>query len=83
MLLIPFTRAVILCLLITTVTVFLMGIARIHMFILSVLSGGMWFALGIFEREFSKVINGGEDEQEKSISANKRAPSVSTAKRED
>ncbi len=57
MLLIPFTRAVILCLLLTTLTVLFMGIARIHMFILSVLSAGMWFALGLFEREFSKAMN--------------------------
>ena len=31
-----------------------MGVARIHMLILSFLSAGMWFALGIFEREYSK-----------------------------
>jgi len=82
MLLIPFTRAVILCLLLTTVTVFIMGVARIHMFILSVLSAGMWFALGLFQKEFSKVMNR-DEEEEKKIPANKKAPAVSAAKRED
>lgn len=89
-LLIPFTRAVIFCLALTTTTVFILGVARIHMFILTFLSVGMWFALGIFEREFSKIMsraegieNGNDAEKEKKLAASKRAPPVSTAKRED
>lgn len=54
--LVPFTRAVILCLCVTTTTVFLMGVARIHMFILSILGIGMYYALGIFQKEYSAFI---------------------------
>mmetsp|Transcript_456 Transcript_456/g.773 ORF Transcript_456/g.773 Transcript_456/m.773 type:complete len:108 (-) Transcript_456:1359-1682(-) len=54
LLLIPFTRVVICCLFVTTFSVFIMGVARIHMFILSFLSAGMWFSLGMFERDYSK-----------------------------
>jgi len=56
------------------------------MFILSFLSAGMWFALGLFEREYSKAMQSGttEDTDNKTPAAPvKRAPSISTSKRED
>ena len=56
-LLIPFTRAVIICLFLTTFTVFVLGVARVHMFILSALSIGFYFALGKFEREYRAFLN--------------------------
>ncbi len=55
--LIPFTRLIIICLFLTTSTVFIMGVARIHMFILSVLSAGFYFALGVFQREYQKFLD--------------------------
>jgi len=85
-LLIPFTRAVICCLFLTTVSVFALGVARIHMFILSFLSAGMWFALGLFQREYSKAMQSGITADASTIGKKvpvKRAPTVSTAKRED
>ncbi len=52
-LLIPFTRAVIACLFVVTTTTFVMGVARIHMFILSFLSAGMWISLGVFQKAYT------------------------------
>eukprot|EP01083_Nonionella_stella_P077042 210183_1 len=49
-LLIPFTRFVLACLFVVTTTVLVVGVARIHMFILSFLSAGMWISLGYFTR---------------------------------
>eukprot|EP00558_Chaetoceros_sp_UNC1202_P006506 CAMPEP_0197248154 /NCGR_PEP_ID=MMETSP1429-20130617/35206_1 /TAXON_ID=49237 /ORGANISM="Chaetoceros sp., Strain UNC1202" /LENGTH=102 /DNA_ID=CAMNT_0042709261 /DNA_START=101 /DNA_END=409 /DNA_ORIENTATION=+ len=84
--LIPFTRAVICCLFIITSTVFILGIARIHMFIMSVLSAGMYISLGIFHKEYQKVFadhkNGPTESLEKKVTQ-KKAPAVSERKRED
>lgn len=54
--LLPFTRLVIVCLCVTTFVVFLMGVARIHMIILTFLGIGMYYALGKFEKEYSAFI---------------------------
>lgn len=59
LMLIPFTRAVICCLFLTTFSVFLIGVARVHMLILSFLSGGMWFALGYFEKAYKNAMHQG------------------------
>eukprot|EP01083_Nonionella_stella_P121411 364753_1 len=85
-LLVPFTRGVVCCLFLTTSTVFCLGVARIHMFILSVLSVGFFFALGLFQKEYKKLIDKHEDVTVAApISTKKstRAPTVSKAKRED
>ena len=88
-LLIPFTRAVIGCLFLTTSTVFVMGVARIHMFILSLLSIGFYFALGKFEREYKLFLDGTSSSQVDAAAAAKKkmaastGKSVSKAKRED
>jgi hypothetical protein len=84
-LLIPFTRAVLCCLFFTTVSVFARGVARIHMFILSFLSAGMWFSLGLFQKEYSKAMQSGITADASTIG--KKVPAkratVSNAKRED
>ena len=85
-LLVPFTRAVIVCLFLITSTVFIMGVARIHMFILSFLCAGMWISLGVFQTEYTKFMNnrdGGEYDLPEKKLPSKKAPAVSSAKRED
>ncbi len=96
--LIPFTRLIICCLFLTTSTVFLMGVARIHMFILSALSVGFYFALGVFQREYTKFLDGdssssknvetvrnkgGENAKKSSSSTSSSRRNVLKAKRED
>mmetsp|Transcript_9162 Transcript_9162/g.11462 ORF Transcript_9162/g.11462 Transcript_9162/m.11462 type:complete len:107 (+) Transcript_9162:64-384(+) len=88
-LLIPFTRAVVCCLFITTSTVFVLGVARIHMFILSVLSVGFYIALGIFQKEYKKAFAeppsgpGSSGNGVGTSKVTKRTRPVSKAKRED
>jgi hypothetical protein len=53
--LLPFVRFVIAILLILTVVAALLDVARIHMIILSFLSGGLLISLSFFESEFNKV----------------------------
>jgi ER protein Pkr1 len=53
--LIPFVRVIISILLVLTLMGFIAGVARIHMAVLSFLSGGLLFSLSMFEREFNKV----------------------------
>jgi hypothetical protein len=53
--LIPFVRVIITVLLVLTIMGFIAGVARVHMAILSFLSGGLLFSLSMFEREFNKV----------------------------
>jgi hypothetical protein len=84
--LVPFTRAVILCLCGTTSTVFLMGVARIHMFILSFLGLGMYYALGVFQKEYSALMMkniGTTKTQRKEISNQTTTSKVQHSKRED
>jgi hypothetical protein len=89
LLLIPFTRVVIFCLFLTTFSVFIMGVARIHMLILTFLSAGMWFALGLFEREYMKhmgPVNVGAVDPKNDVrigAKNKAVPDVSVSKRVD
>ncbi len=86
-LLIPFTRAVIACLFVVTATVFLMGVARIHMFILSFLSAGMWLSLGVFQKAYTAAFKGKEPApahaDKKKAKTTATSSSVSQAKRED
>ncbi|KAG7360538.1 hypothetical protein IV203_035637 [Nitzschia inconspicua] len=53
--LIPFVRVIITLLLVMTMMGFVAGVARVHMAVLSFLSGGLLFSLSMFEREFNKV----------------------------
>jgi hypothetical protein len=53
--LLPFVRVVIGCLLVLTLAAFLAGVARIHMAILSFLGVGLLFSLSFFESEFKRV----------------------------
>ena len=53
--LLPFVRFVIGILLVLTVIAALVDVARIHMVILSFLSGGLLVSLSFFESEFKKV----------------------------
>lgn len=56
--LLPFVRTVIACLLVLTTTAAAFGVARIHMIILTVLSTGLLFSLAFFEKEFKKMQGG-------------------------
>jgi hypothetical protein len=53
--LLPFVRVVIGCLLTLTVTTAILGVARVHMIILSGLSGGLLVSLYFFESEIKKA----------------------------
>mmetsp|Transcript_30733 Transcript_30733/g.45490 ORF Transcript_30733/g.45490 Transcript_30733/m.45490 type:complete len:99 (+) Transcript_30733:110-406(+) len=53
--LIPFIRIVIGCLMLTCMCAFGMGIARIHMIALSILSAGLLGSLSFFESEYNKL----------------------------
>jgi uncharacterized protein involved in cysteine biosynthesis len=53
--LLPFVRLVIGCLLCLTVAAAIAGVARIHMIILSFLSSGLLLSLQFFESEFKKA----------------------------
>ena len=55
-LLIPFIRTVITCLFLTTITAFIIGVARIHMAILSCLAGGLLLSISFFMSEYDKVL---------------------------
>ena len=54
-LLLPFVRLVIGFLLMLTTGAFFAGVARIHMAVLSVLSGGLLLSLSFFESEYKKA----------------------------
>jgi ER protein Pkr1 len=53
--LLPFVRMVIGCLLALTTTTAILGVARIHMIILSFLSAGLLASLHFFESEVKRV----------------------------
>lgn len=53
--LLPFVRLVVGLLLLLTTSAAVVGVARIHMIILSVLSGGLLLSLSFFESEFKRV----------------------------
>jgi ABC-type transport system involved in multi-copper enzyme maturation permease subunit len=55
--LIPFIRIVIILLMLTTSTTFVFGVARLHMGILTVLSGGLLISLSFFESEYKKAVS--------------------------
>jgi hypothetical protein len=60
--LLPFVRLVIGSLILLTMSAFAAGVARIHMAILTVLSGGLLFSLSFFESEYNKAkARGNED----------------------
>jgi uncharacterized protein involved in cysteine biosynthesis len=54
-LLLPFVRIVISILLVCTLTTFVVGVARIHMAILSFLSAGLLFSLHMFETAYNNI----------------------------
>ena len=68
-LLIPFIRTVIMCLFVTTVTAFLFGVARIHMFILSCLGGGLLLSISFFMSEYEKALENAKHKSAKSTDA--------------
>ena len=82
-LLVPFTRGIMVCLFILTVTIFIFGIARVHMAILSFLSLGLWITLGVFQKEYGKVMQGKAEGGTPSTITKKRRPAVNSSKRED
>ena len=53
--LIPFIRYTIGCLLLVCMAAFVSGVARIHMAILSFLSGGLLISLSFFQSEYEKM----------------------------
>mmetsp|Transcript_6424 Transcript_6424/g.6026 ORF Transcript_6424/g.6026 Transcript_6424/m.6026 type:complete len:96 (-) Transcript_6424:278-565(-) len=53
--LIPFIRYVIMLLLLVTSTAFILGVARIHMAVLSFLGGGLLLSISMFQSEYEKV----------------------------
>ena len=55
LLLIPFVRVIIGTLLVLTLAGFCVGIARIHMAVLSFLSAGLLFSISMFESEYKKA----------------------------
>lgn len=59
-LLLPFVKIVVALLLLTTITIFVAGVARIHMAILSFLSAGLLISLSVFEVEYKKAQEGRE-----------------------
>jgi hypothetical protein len=60
--LLPFVRLVIGLLLCLTTGAAIVGVARIHMVILSFLSGGLLISLSFFESEFKKARGGSSTE---------------------
>lgn len=90
--LIPFTRGVMVCLFLLTVTVFIWGVARVHMAILGVLSLGMYIVLGVFQTEYDTLVRsraagagGGGTKTNRSTggTTKRRRPAVASSKRED
>jgi len=75
--LLPFVRLVIVCLLVLCVTAAYFDVARLHMVILSVLSGGLLLSLQFFESEFKKLRGRG------SSSSNNNSASSSINKASD
>mmetsp|Transcript_33112 Transcript_33112/g.71663 ORF Transcript_33112/g.71663 Transcript_33112/m.71663 type:complete len:97 (+) Transcript_33112:138-428(+) len=55
--LIPFIRYVIMLLLVVCLAAFISGVARVHMAILSFLSGGLLVSLSVFQTEYEKMMN--------------------------
>ena len=55
--LIPFIRVVVMCLLTICTGCFVAGVARIHMFILGFLAGGLLISLSFFQQEYDRVHN--------------------------
>jgi hypothetical protein len=86
--LLPFVRLVIGCLILLTMSAFVAGVARIHMAILTVLSGGLLFSLSFFESEFNKAKarggNSGEDPSttKPATTANNTTSSSTTTKKQ-
>jgi hypothetical protein len=68
-LLIPFVRVVISLLLVCTISIFIAGVARIHMAILSFLSSGLLFSLWMFETAYNNMKNRNEGNSASSSSA--------------
>uniref|UniRef100_A0A7S0CHT6 Uncharacterized protein n=1 Tax=Proboscia inermis TaxID=420281 RepID=A0A7S0CHT6_9STRA len=56
-LVIPFIKFVIACLLVTCMATFAFGVARIHMGILSFLSTGLLISIIVFEKEYNRISN--------------------------
>ena len=68
LLLIPFVRVIIGTLLVLTLAGFCVGIARIHMAVLSFLSAGLLFSISMFESEYKKAQQYRNSSQTKSTS---------------
>lgn len=83
--LIPFIRMVIAFLMVVCLVTFISGVARIHMAILTLLSGGLLLSLSFFQSEYDKFHGGREEREKAEQDANadddvKKAPRRSTEK---
>ena len=73
LMLLPFVRTIICCLLALTGTAAFLGVARIHMIVLTILSSGLLGSLYFFESEFKKVNGRSQNRQnENKIEGNSR-----------
>jgi uncharacterized protein involved in cysteine biosynthesis len=80
--LLPFVRLVIALLMVLTVTSAVFGVARIHMIILSFLSGGLLLSLSFFESEFNKM-RGGPSRETSTMSDDEVKPKKGGAAKTD
>jgi hypothetical protein len=74
--LLPFVRVVIGFLLLLTLIGFFVGVARIHMAILSFLSAGLLISLSFFEQEYKRLSSRGNavrSDDDAPVSSNKNA----------
>jgi hypothetical protein len=78
-LLLPFVRLVITLLLICTVSIFIAGVARIHMAILSFLSGGLLVSLYMFENAYNNI----KGRQESGTNSSSSRPNNKTGNKTD
>lgn len=85
MALIPFIRYVIMLLLVVCLAAFICGVARIHMAILSFLSGGLLVSLSVFQSEYEKMTNsrqGGGAAGSSGSGGGGKAPAKNSGKKE-
>ena len=75
--LLPFVRLVIVCLLVLCLTAAFFDVARIHFVILSVLSGGLLLSLQFFESEFKKARHGSRSASTVTYNNNKQVGAAS------
>ena len=80
--LLPYIRFIIGLLLVLTLIGTVVGIARIHMIILSFLAGGLLVSLTMFEREFKRVRGNNNNNSGSTTTTTKAAPASKQASAE-